>query len=380
MKVIIKIVFKNSPNLLGGSMKQQKYHLFTPVLALFSLLLVLFASSCTGPEGPAGPPGKDGSPGTAVCGACHESSTFLLAKQRQYHNSQHYLGETYDFANRTACAPCHNNEGFHETLITNADTVVSAFSNPTPVNCRTCHKVHTNYDSTDFALTYKDPVNLKFGNQTVDYGNGNLCTKCHQARTFTPTPILNGDSITITYFRWGPHYGVNANVVAGIGGFEIPGPESYPSTNPHKNLIKDGCVTCHMAPSIYSVVGGHSFKMESELEGQNVINVSACANQSCHPGAKSFDIEGKVTEIKGLIAQLRQILIDKGLLDVSRNVDGSKVLNEYIMLPGNKPKTFSSLEAGAVLNYLILAKDRSKGIHNYKYTKALLVNTINALQ
>lgn len=360
-------------------MRKHFNNLFATSVGVFSLLVALLASSCTGPEGPAGPPGKDGTPGTAVCGKCHESSTYLLAKQRQYHHSQHYLGETYDYANRTACASCHNNEGFHETLVTKADTVVSAFPNPTPVNCRTCHFIHKNYDSTDFALTYKEPVALKYGNQTVDFGAGNLCTKCHQARNFTPAPTVNGDSVTIAFFRWGPHYGVNANVIAGVGGFEIPGPEAYPSTNPHNNLIKDGCVTCHMASSIYSVVGGHSFKMENELEGTEVQNVSACANANCHPGATKFDIDGKVTEIKGLIAQLRQILIDKGLLDVSRNTNGN-VLSEYIMLPGNKPKKFSSLEAGAVLNYLIIAKDRSNGIHNYKYAKALLVNTINALQ
>lgn len=167
--------------------------------------------------------------------------------------------------------------------------------------------------------------------------------------------------------------------MAGVGGFEIPGPEPYPSTNPHKNFIRDDCVTCHMAPSIYSVVGGHSFKMDGELEGSAVQNVSACANANCHLSATKFHIDGKVTDIKGLIAQLRQILIDKGLLDVSRN-PGDNVLAEYIMLPGNKPKKFSSLEAGAVLNYLIIAKDFSNGVHNYKYTKALLVNTINALQ
>lgn len=360
-------------------MKRFSHYFLIAAFNLIALGFSLITISCTGPEGPAGPPGKDGTPGTAVCGVCHESSTFLLAKQRQYHNSLHYLGETYDYANRTACAPCHNNEGFHETLITKADTVVAAIPNPTPVNCRTCHNVHKKYDTTDFALTYKDPVTLKYGGQTVDFGEGNICTKCHQARTFSPVPTVGGDSITVTYFRWGPHYGVNSNVVAGIGGFEIPGPESYPSTNPHKNFIKDGCVTCHMAPSIYSVVGGHSFKMEGELEGSEIQNVSACASTNCHPGATKFDIDGKVTEIKDLIAQLRQLLIDKGLLDVSRNTDGN-VLSEYIMLPGNKPKKFSAVEAGAVLNYLILAKDRSNGIHNYKYTKALLVNTINALQ
>jgi len=349
-------------------------------LGLFLAAVLFLSTSCTGPEGPAGPPGKDGAPGTAVCGVCHESSTFLLAKQQQFHNSLHYLGENYYYANRTQCSPCHTHEGFRETLVTGLDTALAIFPNPTGPNCRTCHNIHTKYDTTDYALSYKAPVTLKYGGQTVDLGNGNLCAKCHQARTFSPMPKVDGDSITITNFRWGPHYGVNANVIAGVGGFEIPGPQSYQVSNPHKTVIKDGCVTCHMAPQNATLAGGHTFNMTYEREGVEFENVASCAQSNCHPGATKFDIEGKMTEIKNLIAELRQKLIDRGLLDVSRNTDGKHVLSEYILLPGNKAKKFSSLEAGAVLNYLIIARDRSNGIHNYKYTKALLVNTLNALQ
>ncbi|MCX7908994.1 MAG: hypothetical protein N2560_05695 [Ignavibacteria bacterium] len=348
-------------------------------LALFFVLL----TSCTGPEGPAGPPGKDGkdgAPGTAVCGVCHESSSFLLAKQLQFHNSLHFTGEAFATANRTTCATCHTHEGFRESLTTNLDTALAPIPHPTGVNCRTCHNIHTKYDTTDYALTYTAPVKFRHGGQTVDFGTGNLCAKCHQARIVSPMPAVGGDSITISNFRWGPHYSMNANILAGVGGYEIQGPNPYPTSNPHKTQIKDGCISCHMARPYGTFAGGHTFKMTYESGGQEFEHVVSCAQSNCHPGATKFDIDGKVKEIKDLISQLRQKLIDKGLLDVSRNTTGNDVLNEYIMLPGNKPKKFSSLEAGAVLNYLLVAKDRSYGIHNYKYTKALLVNTLNALQ
>lgn len=348
------------------------------------LIGFLFASifSCTGPEGPAGPPGKDGkdgTPGTAVCAVCHESSTYLLAKQMQFHNSIHYLGEAFAVANRTQCATCHTHEGFRESLTTNLDTAIAPIPHPTGVNCRTCHYVHTKYDTSDFNLTYKSPVKFRLGGQTVDLGNGNLCVKCHQAREVVPLPLVNGDSVLISNFRWGPHYSMNANVLVGVGGFEVSGPVPYPSTNPHKTLIKDGCITCHMANPYGTFAGGHSFNMTYESGGTEIPHVASCAQSNCHAGATNFDIEGKVTEIKNLLAELRQKLIDKGLLDISRNTDGKNVLNEYILLPGNKPKKFSALEAGAVLNYLLIAKDRSNGVHNYKYAKALLKNTIEAL-
>lgn len=349
--------------------------------AVLSIALISFLASCTGPEGPAGPPGKDGTAGTAVCGVCHEASTFLLAKQLQFHNSQHYKGEAFATANRTACATCHTSEGFRESLTTGLDTVLAVFPNPTGPNCRTCHFVHNKYDTSDFAITYTAPVKFHYGGQTVDFGKGNLCAKCHQARSVSPLPVVGGDSITITNFRWGPHYGVVANIIAGVGGYEIPGPESYQVSNPHKTAIKDGCVTCHMGKAYGTFAGGHTFRTKYESEGTEVEYVASCATADCHPGATKFDIDGKVTEIKNLVAELRQKLIDRGLLDVSRNTGQEQgVLSEYILLPGNKAKKFSSLEAGAVLNYLLVAKARGYGIHNYKYAKALLKNTLNALQ
>ncbi len=353
-----------------------------PVFSLILAAILIGFVGCTGPEGPAGPPGKDGAPGTAVCAVCHESSSFLLAKHRQFEHSLHYLGEAFATANRTACATCHTHEGFIESLTTGLDTALSAFSHPTGVNCRTCHNIHKKFDSTDFSLTYSAPVKFRYagGDKTYDFGSANICVKCHQARPVSPLPVVNGDSITVSNFRWGPHYSMNANIMAGVGGFEIPGPEPYGTNNPHKLLIKDACVTCHMATPYGTFAGGHTFKMAYESGGSKVEHVASCAQSNCHPGATKFDIDGKVTEIKGLIAQLREKLIEKGLLDVSRNTTGEEVLNEYIMLPGNRPKKFSALEAGAVLNYLLVAKDRSNGIHNYKYTKALLVNTLNALQ
>ncbi|MCX7879943.1 MAG: hypothetical protein N2517_04715 [Ignavibacteria bacterium] len=354
--------------------------LTTILLSAFSAFVMLFVSACTGPEGPAGPPGKDGTPGTAVCGVCHESSSLLLAKQMQFHNSLHYKGTNFGTANRTQCAVCHTHEGFRESLTTKLDTTLAVIPNPTGPNCRTCHFIHTKFDSTDYQLTYTSPVKFRHGGQTVDFGAGNLCAKCHQARIVNPMPVVGGDSINVATFRWGPHYGMNANILAGMGGYEIPGPQEYPQKNPHKTAIKDGCITCHMGPTFGAFAGGHSFKMSYLSGNQKVEHPASCATADCHPGANKFDIDGKVTEIKNLIAQLRQKLIDRGLLDVSRNPDGTNVLEEYIMLPGNRPKKFSSLEAGAVLNYLLVAKDRSNGIHNYKYAKALLVNTLNALQ
>ena len=62
---------------------------------------------------------------------------FLLAKQMQFHNSLHYLGENFGTANRTQCAVCHTHEGFRESLTTKLDTTLAVIPNPTGPNCRT---------------------------------------------------------------------------------------------------------------------------------------------------------------------------------------------------------------------------------------------------
>ena len=42
--------------------------------------------------------------------------------------------------------------------------------------------------------------------------------------------------------------------------------------------------------------------------------------------------------------------------------------------------TYSTTLAGAALNYRFIEEDRSKGVHNFEYARALLTNSIESLK
>lgn len=338
------------------------------ILSLWSSLLILFfAVSCV-KEGPQGPPGTsgtdgvdgvdgiDGLDGAEKCSSCHSSNTDLLAKQLQYSNSIHAIGGNFE-RNAPACAICHTHEGFLERLENGGLTTAAKIENPTPINCRTCHMIHETFDISDYELRVTEPVELINGG-TVDFGKSNMCINCHQARPFT-LPVVGTDSTEIPSSRWGTHYGPQSALVLGIGGFETPGSLDYTST-PHKDVIPDACVTCHMATAFGNSGGGHTMNMNYD----GTPNIVACT--ACHAGATDFNINGTQDEIVVLLAELEELLVAEG------------VFNEATGLW--RPGKYRTEVAGAALNWIYIKEDRSKGVHNYKYAKALLTNSIESLK
>jgi hypothetical protein len=339
--------------------------------AWFSLLLIVFAASCVkeGPEGPAGANGKDGidgvnglngQDGAESCSSCHASGTDLYAKQIQYRNSVHALGGNFE-RNATSCAICHTHEGFLERLENGGTSTAAAIQDPTPVNCRTCHMIHENFDETDWALRVTGPVDLINGG-TVDFGKGNMCINCHQSRPYQ-IPDMMTDSTAITSSRWGTHHGPQSTLVFGLGGFEVPGSLEY-TNSPHKDLLTDGCISCHMATAFGNSGGGHTFSMTYESSGRMVDNIVACT--TCHAGAENFNINGAQDNIEALLTELEELLLAKGVLNP----------NSGLWNTG----TYSTELAGAALNYIFIEEDRSKGVHNYEYARALLTNSIESIK
>ena len=71
-------------------------------------------------------------------------------------------------------------------------------------------------------------------------------------------------------------------------------------------------------------------------------------------------------EIDALILELGTRLNQLGLIDADL---------EYAVVP----QDFSNLQLGILWNYQYIREDKSFGVHNYKYAKALLENSIAAL-
>jgi hypothetical protein len=229
--------------------------------------------------------------------------------------------------------------------MTNAEDVKSADANPSRIDCRTCHQIHTTYTKDDWALETTDPVALyAVQGATFDGGMGNLCANCHQQRS--AFPAAKDGKVSVTNTHWGGHHGPEAALLLGVGGAGVEGKPS-----PHYQTVKDTCVTCHL--------GGAGPNADHHF----MPVVANCV--ACHADATSLDIDGKQTEIKDKLAQVAKALQAKGLLDK----DGVVVVGAY-----------PEAQAAALWNYLFILEDKSDGVHNITYANALLDSALASLK
>ena len=390
----------------------------------FSVLLatVFIFSSCEGPRGLAGLDGKDGADGkdaNETCKLCHNSAGVTI-KANEYRHSLHFTGKAYKEGTRNACAPCHSHQGFMDVVSNNTPSTITknptdpnryvnnyiasaiSLNFPEAFNCFTCHSsLHTNYQASEFfPLTSVSavPMTMFGGSKSIDFAQttGNLCAKCHQPRPVTassgnlidysklisePESVYNMSSIS---FRTGVHYGTQAAMAAGTGGIEFG--TGY-ENSAHKS--EASCASCHIAsPSGFS--GGHSFVATGNFLG--------CNTTGCHSGMSSSNpgftftqdnVASKIAELADKINAIgagHDILtkdpedgLYHGYLDIydaNSNPDG------YWRNPAHgtpASPTLTNAQFGAIINFQLVVRDGSLGIHNYPYIITLLENTIDAI-
>ena len=358
-------------------MKKLGTFLLFSALTVFALV-VLFPS-CEGPQGPAGVDGVDGTDGTdgvdanSFCVNCHTLAN-KTAINAQFATSSHGpMNGSYARGSAVGCAKCHAYQGYMETNLTGRDTTAAGFAIPLYFRCDMCHDFHQSLDESefpDYALRFNNPVSLMYNNHasTIDLpGTSNLCAYCHQPRPRgTDFPIIPGveKEYNITSSYWGTHYGVESIMLNGSDGVEFPGSLPYESTN-HKAVAS--CGTCHMAAGHGTETGGHTFRPMSEA---GVPNVTGCL--ACHPGITNFDVNGVQTHIHELFLELEHKLMEHKLIDAT-----------FHAIPWNNAAgtgaKWTTEQAGAVFNFLLIEYDASYGVHNHKYAKALLVNTLEVV-
>lgn len=336
------------------------------ILFIYGLFIAMTGGliSCEGDQGPIGPPGPTSE---SSCIECHANSQKITAKLYQYEHSVHATGGN-SYRNAVNCAICHTSQGFLERIATGGTTTAAPIQDPLPPNCYTCHQIHTTYTDADWAFTQDQPVTLWVGGQTLDYGKGNLCISCHQTRIYTPAlpDAATGGTVNIQTTRYGPHYGPQGVMLAGLNGYEVAGPQPYENsahTTVVANPSKNACITCHMGTAQGENSGGHTFRVISE---EGIINTAACVE--CHPVAADLLalVNDRQAQIEAKLLELEELLVAKGLYNATT---GQNVKGDY-----------TEHEAGALFNYKFVEEDRSRGVHNFKYANALLVNSIAALQ
>lgn len=399
-------------------------------------------SGATGPAGEGGPAG-DGGGGfgegglTAGClSPCHGFSGIV----EQWKTSRHFAvyienlgGEEVDtWTGPQACGNCHAIDGVEQRLSGNvlggapagadggaeggagdagmlvppnltkgqlnyltaankaAEVTYAGQATVAVVHCTTCHVVTPVNDphvtgtyspgsfplrvptgATDGPFIEKSPTaGSVTGQEAGKYAAGNACVWCHKSRKDVTHYIAASNSITSPY--WGPHEGPQTDVYSGKGGYHYANQTYKQSTH---STLPSGCVSCHMPKITGNMnIGNHSFYAQ----------LSAC--QGCHAGATSFDVFGGQTKMKAGIQELRVALNTKGWLTRSAGAPYATLTTQELAdahFAEDKPRPgvtgLTADEAGALYNYLILARGAALGVHNPVYVRELVYDSVVAL-
>jgi len=338
------------------------FKLLCSLAILIPSLVFLGCEGDVGPEGPRGPAGEDGTDGIdgvsgvspQSCLECHsDQATLQIAIE--YVQSGHKAGEYVDYAGgRASCARCHSKQGFVQYAVNGE--VAGDIVGPAAIDCSTCHSVHPSEFGlrldAEFSLI-ADPAYM------LDYGDAsNLCANCHQSRRAEPNLDVPGETFEITSTHYGPHHGAQGILLEGVGFAEIDGSAEYPEPSSASGHLSMGatCVSCHMN-NYAGGAGGHTWHP----------NVENCTG--CHPGATDFNINNTRVEIQEKLDTLRDLLLAAGVLEyVEEDAAYEPVVGTYPMV-----------QAQAFFNWIGIEEDRSLGVHNPRYTRALLDNSIEAL-
>ena len=342
-----------------------------------------------GGNGTDGGDGADGADGTVTCFQCHATEIFEQARY-DFVESQHSSGDiAVSYAGgRGSCSRCHSHEGF--VAFANEESSHN-IANPSAWECGTCHTLHDSFTSVDYNLRmttaasiFDDGTFLLKGEALMDLEGGDaLCANCHQSRRSGPTDQggnmvdVDDDDIDetlvpegwffISSSHYGPHHGAQANTLVGAGFAEPEGPTAYPDANSSYHMAA-GCTGCHMYDN------SHSFAP----------SLDAC--NECH-ATTDFNYGGVQDDVEELLEELKVLLAAAGAIaeshDVTFELDPETGdIVEVQPVAGFHPVVgiYPLPVAEGFFNWTGLEEDRSLGVHNPKYVKAVLKNSIKAIE
>lgn len=273
------------------------------------------------------------------CGTCH---TEVLAEwEKSKHNNHPAIAEF----GRTPCWNCHTAQGY-VAVQADGDSKFAGSYHYEGQTCASCHDPHSAANQTQ--LRFVGTSKLPSG-EVVSVGLAANCANCHNQRR-VPSDIEG--QVTKAFSR-GPHEGTSTEMLAGTDAWEFPGKGYLFPSSPHKDVVKDACVTCHMKPTDASAP---QHAMEPQL--------AAC--QTCHGNAVNFEFRakgdydgnGEVGTVQDEVEGLLQVLEAKLPPTTTGWVNDKKLDTEA--------------KRGAAYNWLFVERDWSKGVHNTLYAIALL--------
>jgi hypothetical protein len=391
------------------------------------------AEGPAGPAGPAGEPGVGGANDMALQTGCLSPCHGFTGIVEQWKTSTHFAtfianlgGEEVDsWTGTAACGNCHSIDGIQQRLESNvrylgsigpaniahgqinylnsttskvSESTYAGHATVAVVHCTTCHEVTQENDPHNTGKAYvkgsfplrvptgdseeayiekSSAVGVVDGTATGPYGVGNACMWCHKSRKDVTNYITASNALTSR--NWGPHQGPQTDVFTGKGGYHFAG-KTY--NNSSHQALKKGCVSCHMGPVASNAdIGDHSFAPQ----------VATCAQGGCHTAATSFDVLGRKTAMLNTLRELRNALNTKGWLTAAEAapfdaLTPPQVADANFKEDGSRPDSarptptpLTATEAGALYNYLLIARGGAGGIHNPLYTMQLMFDSYVAV-
>ncbi|HEY4612452.1 MAG TPA: T9SS type A sorting domain-containing protein [Bacteroidota bacterium] len=310
-----------------------------------------------------------------VCNQCHDAPKKHRLGSYWAASNHATMKLSASESNRAQCFPCHNGQSFAAYASNKTAPNYSKVDlNFKSIACVTCHDPHSIENPNQLRTVRLDSLVNGYKIAADVGGKGQLCMNCHRARNNSLTQVNNQKNRFADRFY--PHYSPQADMFLGANAYEFG--LSFAGLNTHAGL-KDGCVTCHMSERVNGSSVHPDHEMSMEENGAD--KVEAC--RECHGNITHFtdikamtdydndgSVESAVAEVQGLLDQLKAILPKDATGEPVTMAKDSIVVKNH----PNYPKVL-----GPLFNYHYVTHDMSKGIHNTKYTVALLRTSLSTL-
>ncbi len=343
----------------------------------YSALVPLASIGCESCHGPGndhrGDPTKIGlSLDAGVCQSCHDDPPHHVSGTLWALSDHATMPLAGAEATSTSCFPCHSGAAFEKWVVDGKPATDPNWNAATdasyPITCAVCHDPMGTANPNQLRTITVDTLRNGYHVPASVGGLGQLCMNCHRSRNNVATKV----TATPPYYGFSSHYGPHGNpqtdMLLGQNAYQY-GDSSLTGLTTHTG-VPDACVTCHMPGN------DHQLAMQ-DTSGTGVLHDRVDACQTCHgPQIQKFDdikasydydrngvIEGVQTEVAGLLAQLKAKLpIDPTTGQPITDSNHADSVSVY-----NRPDLVQNL-----YTYAFVTSDGSGGMHNAKYTVALL--------
>jgi predicted CXXCH cytochrome family protein len=308
------------------------------------------------------------------CGECHSGPPHNPFFE-DWSRGAHGIIEAPAISNTSGtCLQCHEGKttmkrfGGSDVFVENGSTTAY------PIGCTTCHNPHGSSNTHEM----REPITTR--------DTTNLCIRCHQRNAVPDTANTRGPHSPqgptfLGYSGWQP------------AGFTWDTSSATTHSNPTANPTL--CATCHVATlDVNNGAGqlawhytGHSFYAipcvdTAGIDSTNSCDVSqrsfaACAASGCHSSqdvARSY-FESLSSEMQYLAGVLWTDVNANGKIDT-----GDTGLLTQVPSTEFKRDAVITVAEGALFNVQLISSDRSHGVHNPPYLRALLIATIQAVK